>query len=313
MPSSDTPADVFKRALAHAARALAEQAELEVVFGQDGPKLSNGVLTLPNPPRDASPAEAATVRGQADRLALRLANHDEMLHGRLRPLDQTAAEVFEAVEQARVEAVGSEHLAGVRSNLNAALLGRLERTGALRVVEAARVPPAEAVSLLVRERLTGQRAPDGAGAMLDLVRAELETKAGRELDGLAEVANDQVAFAQRMKDVLRALDLDPGDGRGDEANDEAGEDEPPPQAPDPSEDQQDEEQEDGGQGAQSMDGAPDDDTAGEEREGQPQGAPGDPTDDMGDPGDATDEGALPNRQQVQDDGQDPNAYRVFTT
>ncbi|RZJ96237.1 MAG: cobaltochelatase subunit CobT [Brevundimonas sp.] len=313
MPSSDTPADVFKRALAHAARALAEQAELEVVFGQDGPKLSNGVLTLPNPPRDASPAEAATVRGQADRLALRLANHDEMLHGRLRPLDQTAAEVFEAVEQARVEAVGSEHLAGVRSNLNAALLGRLERTGALRVVEAARVPPAEAVSLLVRERLTGQRAPDGAGALLDLVRTELEAKAGRQLDALADVAHDQAAFARAMKDVLRALDLDPGDGRGDEANDEAGEDEPPPQSPDPSEDSQDEEQEDGGQGAQSMDGAPDDDTSGEEREGQPQGVSPDATDDMGDPGDATDEGAVPNPQQTLDDGQDINAYRVFTT
>ncbi|KQS57712.1 cobalt chelatase [Brevundimonas sp. Leaf363] len=313
MPSSDTPADVFKRALAHAARALAEQAELEVVFGQDGPKLSNGVLTLPNPPRDASPAEAATVRGQADRLALRLANHDEMLHGRLRPLDQTAAEVFEAVEQARVEAVGSEHLAGVRSNLNAALLGRLERTGALRVVEAARVPPAEAVSLLVRERLTGQRAPDGAGALLDLVRTELEAKAGRQLDALAEVAHDQAAFARAMKDVLRALDLDPGDGRGDEANDEAGEDEPPPQSPDPSEDSQDEEQEDGGQGAQSMDGAPDDDTSGEEREGQPQGASPDATDDMGDPGDATDEGAVPSPHQTLDDGQDINAYRVFTT
>ena len=313
MPSSDTPADVFKRALAHAARALAEQAELEVVFGQDGPRLSNGVLTLPNPPRDASPAEAATVRGQADRLALRLANHDEMLHGRMRPLDQTAAEVFEAVEQARVEAVGSESLAGVRANLNAALLGRLERTGALRVTEAERAPKAETVALLVRERLTGQRPPDGAGTLLDLVRPELEARAGKELDTLAEVAHDQVAFAQRMKEVLRALDLDPGDGRGDDANDEAGEDEPPPQAPDPSEDSQDDEQEDGGQGAQSMDGAPDDDLSGEEREGQPQGASPDTTDDLGDPGDATDEGAMPNQSPTQDDGRDVNAYRVFTT
>ena len=46
MASADTPADIFKRALAHAARALAEQSELEVTFGSDGPRLSNGVLTL---------------------------------------------------------------------------------------------------------------------------------------------------------------------------------------------------------------------------------------------------------------------------
>ena len=43
MAAAETPADLFKRALAHAARALAEQSELEVVFGSDGPKLSNEI------------------------------------------------------------------------------------------------------------------------------------------------------------------------------------------------------------------------------------------------------------------------------
>ena len=144
MASAETPAEIFKRALAHAARALAEQSELEVVFGSDGPKLADGVLTLPHPPRDPAGPESAALRGQADRLALRLANHDEGLHARLRPADSQAADVFEAVEQARVEAVGSRSLAGVRSNMNAALLTRLERTGALRVTEAERVPAPEA-------------------------------------------------------------------------------------------------------------------------------------------------------------------------
>jgi ribosomal protein L9 len=56
-----------------------------------------------------------TLRGQADRLALRLANHDETLHARLRPLDSLAADVFEAVEQARVEA-----LKGIAAKLSGA-------------------------------------------------------------------------------------------------------------------------------------------------------------------------------------------------
>ena len=69
MAAAETPAETFKRALAHAARALAEQSELEVVFGSDGPKLSNGVLTLPHPPRDPGGPESATLLGQADRTA----------------------------------------------------------------------------------------------------------------------------------------------------------------------------------------------------------------------------------------------------
>jgi len=313
MAAGETPTDIFKRALAHAARALAEQRELEVAFGSDGPRLANGVLTLPQPPRNASTSETASLRGQADRLALRLANHDEALHGRLRPLDAKAAEVFEAVEQARVEAHGARHLAGVRSNLNAALLTRLERTGALRNTDAERVPLAEAVALLLRERVTGERAPDGAGAMLDLVRVPLEGKAGDQLDRLAEAAGDQTAFAEALKAVLRALDLDAGDGQGDDASDDAGEDKPDPQEPEPQDDPDEDEEEAGGGEGQSMDGSSEDQGQEQERQTRPDGSQVEVDADASDTGEELAEGATPNRVESRDDGRDINAYRVFTT
>ncbi|WP_421730838.1 cobaltochelatase subunit CobT [Brevundimonas sp.] len=312
MPPADTPAETFKRALAHAARALAEQSELEVAFGSDGPKLSNGFLTLPHPPRDPSASDSATIRGQADRLALRLANHDESIHAKLRPADTRAAEVFDAVEQARVEAVGSTSLAGVRANMNAALLARLERSGALRA-ETDRVPTAEAVALLVRERLTGQRSPDGAGTMLDRVRTELEAKAGAQIDALSAVAEDQAAFARSFRDVLRALDLDPGDGRGDDASDDQGEDEPDPSEPEASDDDDGEDDDSGGEGGQSMEGSADDPDADQERDSRPDGAPAEMDGEASDDGEEMDEGALPNRQENADDGRSVDAYRVFTT
>ena len=312
MAAAETPADVFKRALAHAARALAEQSELEVLFGSDGPRLANGVLTLPHPPRDPGGPEGAALRGQADRLALRLANHDEALHARLRPIDSRAAEMFEAVEQARVEAVGSHFLAGVRANMGAALLTRLEKIGALRVTEAERVPMAEAVALLVRERLTGAPAPERARALLDLVRPDLEARAGASLDALTEVAADQVVFAERLKDVLRALDLDPGDGRGDDASDEQGDDEADPKASDAADDQDQDDDAGGGEG-QTMDGSADDQSQGDEREARPDGLSGDPEGEASDEGPDVNEGSLPNRQQTADDGRAIDAYRVFTT
>jgi cobaltochelatase CobT len=310
---AETPADAFKRALANAARALAEQAELEVSFGSDGPRLTETGMVLPQPPRDPSGPESAALRGQADRLALRLANHDEALHARLRPSDQQASEVFEAAEQARVETAGAGQLRGVRANVNAALLTRLERSGALRATEAERVPLAEAVGLMVRERLTGQRAPDGAGALLDLVRIELEGKAGREFDALLATSEDQDAFAGKLKALLRALDLDAGDGRGDEASEEPGQDEPDPQEPDASDDDDEDEEDAGGGEGQSMEGQteeqPGDETSGDRR----QGAPAEPQ-DMGDEsGPELSEGALPNRQPNADDGRFTAGYRVFTT
>ena len=313
MAAPDTPAETFKRALGHAARALAEQPELDVQFGSDVPRLANGVLTLPHPPRDPSGPESASLRGQADRLALRLANHDPALDGRLRPADAKAAEVFEAAEQARVEAVGSQFLAGVRGNLDAALLTRLERTGALRINEPERVPVAEAVALLVRERLTDRPTPDGARAMLDLVRAGIEARAGAKLDALAQAAGDQADFALKLREVLRALDLDPGDAEGDDGSDDPGQDEPDPQDPNADDDQDDEEEQDGGEGGQSMEGDADDQSAEDERESRPEGAPADPNGEASDEGPELQEGEQPNRQQTPDDGRAVDAYRVFTT
>ncbi|HST92351.1 MAG TPA: cobaltochelatase subunit CobT, partial [Brevundimonas sp.] len=153
---------------------------------------------------------------------------------------------------------------------------------------------------------------DGAGALLDLVRSDLEKRAGAKIDALVEVADDQDAFAARLKDVLRALDLDPGDGRGDDASDEEGGDEPDPQQPDAADDQDEEDDAGGGEG-QSMDGSTDDQTAGEERDARPDGAPADPDGDASDEGPEINEGALPNRQEVADDGRAIDAYRVFTT
>ena len=312
MAAPDTPAETFKRALSHAARALAEQPELEVLFGTDGPRLANGVLTLPHPPRDPSAPESASLRGQADRLALRLANHDAGVNARLRPIDTAAAEVFDAVEQARVEAVGSHALAGVRANMTAALLTRLEKTGALRVNDPDRVPVSEAVALLVRERLTGQRTPDGAGAMLDLVREPLELKAGRQIDTLSEVAADQTAFAARMREVLRALDLDPGDGQGEDSSDDPGEEEPDPQEPEAQDQPDEDEEQDGGEGDQSMEGSADDSSSEQERDSRPEGAPADPSGEASEDGPELNEGDQPNRQQARDDGRPVDFYRVFT-
>ncbi|MEN5230491.1 cobaltochelatase subunit CobT [Brevundimonas naejangsanensis] len=310
MAAAETPVETFKRALSHAARALAEQAELEVRFGSNGPRLTDGVLTLPHPPRDPRGPESATLRGQADRLALRLANHDAGLDARLRPTDINAAEVFDAVEQARIEAVGARELKGVRRNLDSALLTRLEKSGALRA-EAEQVPVAEAAALLLRERMTGEPSPDGARTMLDRVRAELEAKAGAELDALAASGDDQAAFGARLKDLLRALDLDPGDADGGDSE-EDGEDDA--EKPDQDEAEPDEQEEqDGGDGGESLDGSADDQSADDERPARPDGTPGETDGEGQEEAPELSEGEHPNHQQTQDDGRAVEVYHAFTT
>ena len=121
----DAPSEPFKRALASCTRAMARRPDLEVAFTADKPALVNGPdgsrARLPEPPRKPNPREAAILRGLADSMALRLACHNETVHRRHAPLNPAARALFDAVEQARVEAIGSRRMEGVASNLTAML------------------------------------------------------------------------------------------------------------------------------------------------------------------------------------------------
>ena len=75
--ADDSPQEVFKRALAHAARALAEQPDLEVAFASDGPRLTEHLLTLHVWSRAAGRKEADEIISSAKLEATELLNASE--------------------------------------------------------------------------------------------------------------------------------------------------------------------------------------------------------------------------------------------
>jgi len=211
---AESPTEIFKRALAHAARSLAEQPDLEVTFSGDGPQLNGHHAILPHPPRDLSGKETTRIRGLADQMALRLSHHDEAAHARMRPQSIQGKAVYEAVEQARIEAIGANALGGVRANLAAVLEASIEKKGLNRFDDNAAPPMADILALMVRERLTGDAPPEAARMLVDRHRAEIEAKAGADLDRLTGTLEDQAAFARITRAIIKDLDL------GEEFSDE---------------------------------------------------------------------------------------------
>ena len=111
--SKESPTEPFKRAVTGCLRAIARKPDLEVAFAAERPGVAGNKVRLPEPPRKLNRQEAAIVRGHADALALKLACHDPAVHRKLVPGGQQARAVFDAVEQARVEAIGSRRMTGV--------------------------------------------------------------------------------------------------------------------------------------------------------------------------------------------------------
>lgn len=224
----DGPNEAFKRSVAGALRAIARKPDLDVTFATDKPALTSDKARLSEPPRKLDAAAAAIVRGQADAMALRLACHDEAMHRRLSPQSDQARTVFDAVEQARCEAIGSRRMAGVAQNLSAMLEDRYFRGGKFEDIRAREDAPVEdALAMLVREKLTGLAPPPAARKLVDLWRPWIEEKAGADFDRLDGVIENQRAFARTINDLLAHLgmqDVSDGDQDDEDDRDKDGED-----------------------------------------------------------------------------------------
>src|SRR5918994_1649713 len=201
------PTGPFKRALSLAMKTISGEPELIVTFGADTPAISGGRAKLPQLSHDMPDGEVAITRGIADAFALRIANHDDALHLRYRPPGKLARMVFEAVEQARVEAIGSNSMPGMAHNLSAMLDHRFERRKGVPPGDRKDAPLEDALALMVRERLTGAEPPEAAAALVELWRPWIEEKARRQLERLGDAIYDQQQFARMSRDLIAALDM----------------------------------------------------------------------------------------------------------
>jgi cobaltochelatase CobT len=290
--ANETPLDRFKAVLAGTARAIAEEPEVELAYTADAPVQSGKHIKVPMPARQLPAEQVAEARGFADGFALRLRLHDTALHGRGAPADSVARAVFDAVETARVEALGSRGYAGITDNLASALDVRLRADPITRARTREEVPLATALGLLVREKLSGEASPVAAAAGLALVRGWVEEKT--DLEALSLALDDQRAFQSLAMRMLEQLELVEGDRVPEDSEDDGGnEDEGVVQ-----EDQQDESEdgdEEGGEGEGEVE-ARGEQRESEDNDGEGQEQGDDQSQDMdGEPGDEGEEGMQPVR------------------
>ena len=288
---SATPIDNFKRVLSASTKAISGTPELEVSFGGDVAGIVRDQVMLPALPPKPKPELIAKARGEADALALRLALHDKDIHAAGMPQSGPARQVFEAMEQARVEALGARHLSGLGDNLMAALDARAQRRG-FDDPEIAKDDTsfAEAVGLYAREKLTGRALPKSTDGIMGAWREEIMLKAAGRFDELKSALSDQEAFGKFVQDLIADFDL------GDESA-----------AADEEDNQDDESQEN--EDDQEQDQSPDSEQ--EDQPGQTEVTDADAMeDDSADPQDMVDAENIEGDQDESDQTPDANAQQI---
>lgn len=219
--------DAFKQATAATLRAMGGQREAEVSFHTGHMPVASlsvgGKARLPAPSRHMKEDELIRIRGAADAQALRLKHHNSTLHLSRLPEDATARDVYDALEQARIEAVGARHMKGVAANLRQRLEAECREGGLASMTDPTLLSPAIALELLAREALTGEPSPIAAQGILNKWRETLPSKAQATLAHLKDHAENQAAYARASRQILAACAL--SEDEEDAASDEVDENE----------------------------------------------------------------------------------------
>jgi len=309
--SNPNPADPFKKALTEATKSIANEPELNVSFSVDPPGVSNETVRLPQISRNLTKDEVMLARGTADAYALKLRFHDEQTHQKYMPQGQVAQDLYEAMENVRVEALGARVMPGTARNIDTKIEDDFNKLGYNNASNPEDVPISVAASLLLRKIATNRNLPKPAQRLVDLREDSLKLGAQNSLHALVDSLNNQKEFSKLTRQVIEDL------GFGDQLGEDPDENENDHQEDSEQEEQEENQESDGNE---SQDNQEDweqdsDDTGDHENDPSQAQISSDDIDDqeMSEDTDMPDgsESIDPNKNNKYSDA-DPN-YKVYTT
>lgn len=209
----------FKTATAAVIRALSGNRTLDVNFAASEPLEQNmrsygpeTITRVPMPETKITQHMLNVIRGAADARGLRFKHHKPSIHKQYAPQAEVARRLFDVMEQARIEAIGANHMQGIAKNLNALLIDRVAKLNATDTTLSDPKHMAEAMHIYAYKTLANQEIPENAQALLSAWQTDLEKKIPEEkLKQLTTSIHNQKKFAQSARDVIRYLNLDPSE------------------------------------------------------------------------------------------------------
>ena len=208
MSDVNDPVENFKHATQSTARALSGRDDLEVSFGGHIAEMSDNAIKLPALPKSLEDNEATLIRGMADTFALRLNYHDATIHARLAPAEPRARAAYQALEEARIEAVGTADYPGVASNIEAALRAEAKRQRLDQASTMDDAPLSEALRFMARESFTGRKAPKEAQRVIKAWKPWLVKHLGEDgFDTLKKSLTDQESFAKIAHQLIDKMEM----------------------------------------------------------------------------------------------------------
>ncbi len=188
MQNTETSPNTLKIAISAATRAISGKSNLQVEF--TGRNSTEDIISLPNFLDMPSAEELSLIRGQADHAALILRHHNPEKHYGLRPKQSASAELFDALEEIRVESIGGQDMSGIKHNLTQ----RFQNANQQNYFAPANISLADKIKLQARSSIQNLPIPELLETSLNKQSPELKSLLPL-LERMREHIEDQEIFA----------------------------------------------------------------------------------------------------------------------
>ena len=107
----------FKKSLTATTKSISNNNQVEISFTKENSSIEGNLINLTEPNIESIKNNLTYIRAEADSLALEFRFHSKEIHDDLINNSEFSNEIFNALEQSRIEAKGSAFFKGVKSNI----------------------------------------------------------------------------------------------------------------------------------------------------------------------------------------------------
>ena len=211
--------DTFKRALSSTVKAIAEDKEIEVIFGNNSTSSEEKII-LPEINNVFDLDNIASIRGAADNEALIYKYRNNDTYSEFLPNKEKNKKIYESLENTRIQILGSKYMRGVKSNLLSLYEKNCNEKNYSNVTSQSDLEIEHALEIYLKKKIDTNIVPKSASHALSYWSKWLDSKVGTSIDDLLENLDNQEKFAKLANKLISDLKLYDTNENKDESEDD---------------------------------------------------------------------------------------------
>ena len=187
----------FKKSLTATTKSISKNNQVEINFTKEKSSIEGNFINLPEPNIQSIKENLTYIRAEADALALEFRFHSKEIHNNFIEDSDITNEIFNAVEQSRIEAKGSISFKGIKSNITKKHLLDIKKNS---INEENKIP--EAFKYVSYEQFLNVDLGDNNQNNRNIIKEKLGDDYKKIFKDLKDSIHNQEVFGKKIKKYL---------------------------------------------------------------------------------------------------------------